>query len=460
MNIVIENIGPIRKAQFDLDKRLSVFCGPNNTGKTYLSYILYAFTRRRIYLPDDMMTDAQVNAFIANRVITIPMDTQRIYKVMSERMSHIKKDLGLIFGLSDQNAKKLFPKFKLVFDVTATAYQAQLIDNEYEVEIVLTRNVTAKVTKRHGSSDLTVKNLTKVMDESDRNAIKYDLMTTIYHYLILSPIYDSHFFPVERTSMYAYHKDIQGTRNKLIDILHSQGDKSQQQAINFVMSNSSQFPLVISQMLDAAGNMGRMKNEEGFYKSLADEIEGNIIHGKVSVTDEGDMRFASEKAPEKIVPIQLSASMDKAISGIVFYLRHTSSMGDMVFIDEPEVNCHPNVQVLLTRIFAKMVNAGLRLVISTHSDYIIRELNNLMMLSGASKGIEDKLNDWGYTPEMALHYEDVAAYMFAYGKDNVVDVKPIAVTDSGFEVSTIDDTISQMNEISQALYYELRYGKK
>lgn len=34
MNIVIENLGPIRKATFDLDKRLSVFCGPNNTGKT------------------------------------------------------------------------------------------------------------------------------------------------------------------------------------------------------------------------------------------------------------------------------------------------------------------------------------------------------------------------------------------------------------------------------------------
>lgn len=460
MNIIIENIGPIRKAKFDLDKRLSVFCGPNNTGKTYLSYVLYAFTRRRIYLPDDRMNDAQVNDFLTNRVITIPMDTHRMYKVMKERLSNIKKDLGLIFGLSDENAKVLFPKFRIGFGVTEVEYRSQLIDSDYEIDFYLTRNVSIKVVKMRGEERITVKNLANVIDEGDRDAIKYDLMTAVYHYLIISPIYNSHFFPVERTSLYTYHKDIQGTRNKLIDWLHSQGEKSQQQAVNFVMNNSTQFPLVINQTLDTAGNMGKMRNETGFYKSLADEIERDILHGKVSVTEDGDMRFASDSAPDKIVPIQLSASMDKSVSGIVFYLRHISEKGDMVFIDEPEVNCHPNVQVVLTRIFAKMVNAGLQMVISTHSDYIIRELNNLIMLPYNSKSFSKQLKEWGYTPEMALRHEDVAAYLFNYAKDDVVDVKSIKVTDTGFEVSTIDDTINQMNEISQALFYELRYGKE
>ena len=129
-------------------------------------------------------------------------------------------------------------------------------------------------------------------------------------------------------------------------------------------------------------------------------------------------------------------------------------------IDEPEVNCHPDVQILMARVFARMANAGLRLVISTHSDYIVRELNNLIMLSGVSEDRSGKLKEWGYTPDMKLSPDDVGAYLFDYGKNNRVNMKPIEVTDSGFEVRTIDEAIAKLNEVSQTLYYKLRYGNK
>ena len=206
--------------------------------------------------------------------------------------------------------------------------------------------------------------------------------------------------------------------------------------------------------------MERRRNEKGFYSQLAAEIEHDVLLGEVSVNNNGDMRFTSEKSPNTELPLQMSASMTKAIAGIVFYLRHTSAEGDMVFIDEPEVNCHPDVQILMTRVFARMINAGLRLVVSTHSDYIIREFNNLIMLNKAPQKMEETLNKWGYKKDMAINHEDVGAYLFAYGKDNRVNVVPIEVTDAGFEVSTIDATISQLNESSQVLYYQLRYGKE
>ena len=446
MNIKIENLGPIKKATFDLGKRLSVFCGPNNTGKTYLSYVLYAYTRRRVYLPDVRLSDEQVNSFVSNRSLEIPLDDKRIYELTLQRLNNIKNDLGTIFGLSDENAKRLFPKFRVKLDKDADKYQEELASKNY-------------VSKKAGEHSIILKNLSKSMDASDREEIKYALPTAIYHYFVVSPIYDSHFFPVERTSMFTYHKDIQGTRNKLVDILHSQEGINQQQAINFILKNSTQFPLVIAQTLDAANSMGQTRKNLGHYSMLADEIERDIMHGKLIVTEEGDLQFASEGAMEKVVPLQLSASMEKAVSGIVFYLRHLSGDGDMVFIDEPEVNCHPNIQVLMSRIFAKMVNAGLRLVISTHSDYIIRELNNLIMLNGVSGEISEDLIRWGYTGDMRLSSNDVAAYLFNYDVKNQVEMTPLRVTDTGFEVSTIDATISQQNEISQTLYYQLRYGK-
>lgn len=459
MNIVVKNLGPIREAKFDFDKKFSVFCGPNSTGKTYLSYILYAFTRRRIYLPEDVLSDAQTKSFMDLGRLEIPMDLNRLYKVMKIRFENISYDLPTIFGVSETMAAEMFPNFKVDMDLGQEAYKKYLLSQRFDFTITLNRSITAKVSKKKGEDLLVVKNTSKKMFQEDFMMVKEDLLTTIYYHIIISPVLNSRFFPVERTTMYTYYKDIIGTRNHLVDELHQQG-KDKPETLNKILNSSSNFPLAINHTLQRAANMAQKKDEKGFYSQLADDIERDVLLGAISVTNEGDMRFTSVKSPATTLPLQLSASMTKAMAGIVFYLRHISAEGDMVFIDEPEVNCHPDVQILMTRVFARMVNAGLRLVISTHSDYIIREINNLIMLSQATALDEKTINKWGYQKEMAIDHKDVGAYLFAYGKDNKVKVAPIDVTETGFEVSTIDATISQLNETSQALYYHLRYGKE
>ena len=57
----------------------------------------------------------------------------------------------------------------------------------------------------------------------------------------------------------------------------------------------------------------------------------------------------------------------------------------MIFIDEPELNLHPVNQRKIARILAKVANSGIKIIISTHSDYIVKEFNNLIMLSGKIK---------------------------------------------------------------------------
>lgn len=39
MIVEVENLGPIKKGEVEL-KPLTVFIGPNNTGKTYLAYLI------------------------------------------------------------------------------------------------------------------------------------------------------------------------------------------------------------------------------------------------------------------------------------------------------------------------------------------------------------------------------------------------------------------------------------
>jgi hypothetical protein len=81
---------------------------------------------------------------------------------------------------------------------------------------------------------------------------------------------------------------------------------------------------------------------------------------------------------------------------------------------------------------------------STHSDYLIRELSHMIMLS---KLPAEGARDLGYDPECALDPEQVGVYLF-----NEHTAKPVPVDDTGFSVQTIDDAINTMNVDAQRLY--------
>src|SRR5919197_5895472 len=44
LKISVENLGPVREGEFEL-KPLTIFIGPNNSGKSYMAYLVYLFCR-------------------------------------------------------------------------------------------------------------------------------------------------------------------------------------------------------------------------------------------------------------------------------------------------------------------------------------------------------------------------------------------------------------------------------
>jgi ABC-type multidrug transport system ATPase subunit len=194
---------------------------------------------------------------------------------------------------------------------------------------------------------------------------------------------------------------------------------------------------------------------------LAEEIENDLLQGKVILTKEGDVQFSSNKARTKKIPIHLTASIVKTLSSLVFYLKYIATKRELIIIDEPELNLHPNNQITLTRVFAKLVNRGFRVLISTHSDYVIRELNNLIMSSSQKNDTKILSNSLGYSDDLSLSPTDVNAYLFDYKNESSrnVTVSPIVVDEFGFDVKTIDETVDKLNSISEELYYSIKYGK-
>jgi predicted ATPase len=71
MKIKLENLGAIKDADFDLSKRLIVFCGPNNSGKTYAAFIIYALTKSSIQYFRSQSQNAFIQQLIKNPPIAL-----------------------------------------------------------------------------------------------------------------------------------------------------------------------------------------------------------------------------------------------------------------------------------------------------------------------------------------------------------------------------------------------------
>ena len=126
-------------------------------------------------------------------------------------------------------------------------------------------------------------------------------------------------------------------------------------------------------------------------------------------------------------------------------------------IDEPEINLHPDNQVVLTRVLGELVNKGLRLIISTHSDYIVREINNLIMAGELKAAGSQSQTEFGYSDEMMLDRKQVRAYYFEPSEAAQVVVDPAPIDRYGFSVATIDQTIRLQNEITDNLHDILKF---
>jgi len=115
---------------------------------------------------------------------------------------------------------------------------------------------------------------------------------------------------------------------------------------------------------------------------LADILEQQVVKGAIGFTsDSGGARLEFRPSEGVELPIHAASSLVRALAGLDLYLKTEAKPGDFLFIDEVEMNAHPEAQLALMEFLAMLVNHGLHVVMTTHSPYIVEHLNNLMAAS-------------------------------------------------------------------------------
>ena len=103
-----------------------------------------------------------------------------------------------------------------------------------------------------------------------------------------------------------------------------------------------------------------------------------------------------------------ASSSVRSLFEIYDYIKNRASKGDLLIIDEPEMNLDPYNQILMARLLVLLAKSGIQVVITTHSDFMVRELGNCIMLNSLDSDQIEELQD--YREEYKLDGHKVKAY--------------------------------------------------
>ncbi len=140
--------------------------------------------------------------------------------------------------------------------------------------------------------------------------------------------------------------------------------------------------------------------------------------------------------------------MVKELSPLVLYLRYLAKPGELLVIDEPEMNLHPEAQVKMMEFLAMLVNAGLRVLITTHSPYMVDHVINLMEAYKHPEEEKDNLASLFFLErkEAFIAQDNVAVYLVDEGTvENILD------EDGVIHWSTFSDVNRQVERIHLSL---------
>ncbi len=149
-------------------------------------------------------------------------------------------------------------------------------------------------------------------------------------------------------------------------------------------------------------------------------VQEDVLKGSIDVVD-NELYYNTGSLPTPL-PITAAASSIKEVAPFALLMQKGWLPYVSTLFEEPESHLHPHLQMKVADILGFAVAEGARIQITTHSDYLLRRISDLIRLSLLADQYNDKekfidfCRKYSFYPEAAIKPEDVAAYFHAYDK--------------------------------------------
>lgn len=428
MKVEIRNLGVIEKAEIDL-KPLTVFIGGNGEGKTWAAYTLSAIFGQQGY---GHYLKAYLDGNTQQAYPTLDSALQQLFEEGNAQIDAVQFANEYAETYINEVAH-LAPNWMRSFMATdrANFNDLQVDLNLAETKAEFLEKIKAASVQRNISLGLlnavkeTGNNILYFYAEGDilkklpGKVIKQFLVREIFQLLHREFYAYVYTFPTERTTFITFPFSSFKRREVISEELLTDTDKSElEQRGTPLVEPVKRFLEMILASYQKKDREEEIKEnlQLGEYVKLANFLEKEILQGTVGFeTSELRKELLFQPKENTKLEMPIVSSMVKELAPLVLCLRYLVEPNELLIIDEPEMNLHPAAQVEIAEFLAMLVNAGLHVLITTHSPYIVDHLANLMQ--AAKHEDPDSIKEMFYLErtDAFISQEKVSVYLFEDG---------------------------------------------
>jgi ABC-type multidrug transport system ATPase subunit len=448
MKLIVKNFDAIKEATIDLSKKVYLFVGYNNAGKTYMSKLIFKIFRQetlnKFLKSDEYQGLAKTIFFLQDK--SIELGEKLVNDILKNFAIYLEKDIDFASSpsieFSMSNKKQLFND-----SITTTVGVGFGNGNSYEI---YSFKKEAKSNIMNFIDHNFLKNLPidiydkfpkKKIEEiyNDRvsdNELKEKLVTSIIKKLFNSQNLTSHFFAADRNF---YLKNNDWAANKKVQQLNEIRETLKKRTKEHNVFYPEELLLMSEQnYADAEDSVltplykleQDIKNGDekinDYYNNILikfnDILGGKIVHELITLGAIKAVRwkFLFEDWDNKVKTLELSkvSSAVNQLSTLSLYLQYfAEEQQNFLFIDEPEENLHPLNQIKFLNLLLEFASMNEnRLLMTTHSPLLAEHLNNYLYASYIRNEKQDfnaeVENLTAFNPDVTIDSKDVAIYFF------------------------------------------------
>lgn len=173
---------------------------------------------------------------------------------------------------------------------------------------------------------------------------------------------------------------------------------------------------------------------------------------------EGEVKYEENKylyqARDNSMPVSAAAASVRELGAIDLLVRNIPIAASALLIEEPEAHLHPSKQRMMADLIARMSNIGAAVQITTHSDYFLRRINEMILLHKIGLLMPEKAyagfcRDNGLKADLALDPARISAYLLKRGEGcSLVERQSL---EDGVPFSAFLDAINRSLELEDLL---------
>ncbi len=410
MKLIIKNLGPIKNntQAIDLSKDFFVFVGRNNSGKSYVSQLLWAIFNQKIIHKFAGTNVEIIDNQIVENINNIEVTPELLEVILNRYSSFLQEETKKeIFNIGKNS--QILNNIVIRFDYEISELREQEIEGIVNIQHD-EENTLEYIEFKKDQGDLRYKFIERQLPESikeiipkkslDRDLLdekKFLVIATIIR-TMLKHKHETFFLPASRIffpTFYRYIYEVDRKRReqdikKLVDLLENPRKKGNIQLSDFqeldVFKRKYTEPMnkVFENLFSL--NFEENINIEGHYINLVKQLQ-EILGGEIKLVSlEGigliEFYFKIDSVDEPL-PMYLASSSVNQLTPLYLYLKYwASEKNNFLMIDEPEVNLHPENQIKLINILIQFIQiqTGNKVLITTHSSILANAINNYIYL--------------------------------------------------------------------------------